>query len=277
MTRRRAVIGIALFCALALSALVAPNALALKGTTAFTCKPEPKPTSVTKGFTDEHCTKEAGGALVSFVHEEIKEGVVTPLIATNTETGSKLNYPRFKSTIAGTEFELEAGGFWSCVDKTDVKNLNTAGMFAGGKFCGEFFNVVVNKPAKCEVMNKAVVLDSRGTWLTEVKINGTKEEMRLEFYPRGAFETGPYATFELVGAECALKNQKIEVTGEPAYANVTTESKPDGATLQFTTAKTEEKLKVGENKAAFEGTFTPRMLPTVGQEENPIVLTTTAS
>jgi hypothetical protein len=278
MRGRRAVVGLCLLCAVACGALaVAPNAMALKGTTAFTCRPETKPTETTKGFEDEHCTKAVTGTKAIWVHEEIKPGTNTQVISSNTETQGKLVYPKLKSLIGGVEFELEAGGFQSCINKTSVENKENGAkqMEAAGEGCGEFYNVIVKKPAKCTVKNGTVSLPEKGEGKTVVKEVEGKSEMYGEALPPVA--TKVFAEFTFEGAECALKGTTVKVTGT-ARANVTTEEgKLDGPTVRLTTAETGKTLKVGAQKAEAEGTATVRMLPTIGQEENPIVVTTTAS
>jgi hypothetical protein len=275
MTGRRAAIGLSLLSALVFCAFAAPNAMALKGTTAFTCEPATEGA----GFSDEHC-QTAVGSGAKFKHKEIAVGTVTQVTAGNTETGSKLIYPKLKSTVGGLATELEAGGFTSCINKTSFTNKENGAkqMEAAGENCGEFYNVVVNKPAKCAVAGGTVKLNEKGEGKTVVKTVEAKEEMYVEFLPPVASKI--YAEFEFVnkGAEeCALKGTKVEVTGTAQANNTTEEGKLDGPTLKFTTAQTGKTLKLGAQKAEFEGTFTNRMLPTIGQAENPIVLTTTAT
>lgn len=86
MTGQKAAVGLSLLCALALSATTAPNAMAFRTTTAYTCKPVEKPTESTKGFEDEHCTKAATGTSVTFAHEVIPAEKLTQLKVTNNET-----------------------------------------------------------------------------------------------------------------------------------------------------------------------------------------------
>jgi len=276
MTGRRAIIVLLALSALVFCAFAAPNAMALKGTTAFTCKPVKKPGPEAKGFTDEHCTKEAGGELVSFIHEEITPALPTGLTVTNNETTTTNVTAKFKSELGGMEFELEAPTFKSCIG-TWLANQGVA-MFVGGKYCGEFTGVKVTKPAKCSVEKNTVELEKTGFWITEVKVNKEgKEEMWAEFRPPiPEPEENVFTEFKFEGAECALKGKTVEVTGT-ARGNPTTKATPlDGATLKFTTGDTGKTLKVGAAKAEFSGTFTPRMSEeAAGEELNPITLTTT--
>jgi hypothetical protein len=279
MTQRKVAVGLALFCALAFSALAAPNAMALKGTTAFTCVKNVKPGG--EGFSDEHC-KSAVASSAAFRHEAIKvspNDETTKLTVSNTETESKLSLPRLKGTVEGIEFEVEAESFHSCVSETTLANKELGGaggqMFAGGFYCGEFSKVVVTKPAGCEVAGKTIKLNKE-IWVTAVVVNAKKEEEMFVHFESPAGKT--FVTFELIGTLCPLKGVKVEVTGT-AKANVSTDvknAKPDGATLKFLTAETEKTLKANGNVAKFEGTFTPRMEAEAGEELNPITLTTTA-
>jgi hypothetical protein len=274
MIGRRAVVGLSLLCALVLCALAAPGAMALKGTTAFICKPEPKAESKTKGFEDEHCTKSVEGTNATWVHTEL--GAVSQLTVSNLETESKVVFPKFKSTVSGVEVELEAGGAEWCVEKTSVKNKETEKkqMEAAGEGCAKFYNVVVVKPTKCSVKNEEISLEEGTAGKSVVKETEGKSEMFIEFT---AGKTERFAEISLEGAECALKGTAIKVTGTAKANKTTEEGKLDGPTVRFTTAETEKTLKVGASAAKFEATTTVRTLPGVGQEEDPLALTTTSS
>jgi hypothetical protein len=266
MTGRRAVIGLSLLSALVFCAFAAPNAMALKGTTAFTCVHVL--TGAQFANTDEHCAKPVGGLTEGFKHEEIAPNTKTKTTVSNTETGSKLSFPKFKSTIAGTEFELEAGGFHSSNNSFMENKEVEKQMFTTGEGGGEFINVIVNKPAKCTVKN--IILNEKDTATTVVNATEMYGEQK-------AAAGGNFASFVLEGAECALKGVTIEVKGSAKYNISKEEGHNDGATWNFTTAGTEGTLKVGEQKAKFEGTLTPRMQPEVGKEENPVSETTTTN
>jgi hypothetical protein len=278
MTRRRAVVGFSFLCALVLCAFAASPANALRGTTAYVCKAEAAPTELTNGFEDEHCTKAVSGAGVKRIHEEIKAGVKTALVATNNETEAKFVNPKFKATVAGVEVTLEAKGFTTCPN-TNVENKENGAkqMEAAGEFCGSFAEVTVTKPLKCEVKAKTITLNEKGIAKTVVKEPKANEhEMYVEFLPP---EGKPFTTFTLEGAECALKGVKVEVTGT-AKATVTTEegcSIREGPTLKFTTGGTGATLKANGVVAMFEGTFTARKAPEKEKAGDPVVLTTTNS
>lgn len=267
MTGRRAIVGLSLLSALVFCAFAAPSATALKGTRAFRClKVEPPG----EEFSDEHCkTPHTGGK--GFTQMEIK--TLINITVTNSKTGSELVSPKFRGVAAGVEFELEAGSFHSCVNKTTLENKENASkqFEAVSKFCGEFSSVTVTAPAKCEVEKGVIKLLESGTGRTVVKENGKKQqEMYIEFTPP---EEKPFSEFTFAGGECVLKGAKVSVTGSAKAHFSTNESQnEEGATLNFTTAETVETLKAAGNEAQFEATFTPR---DAGGEQAPITLTTT--
>lgn len=265
MTRPRTIIGLSLLSTLVFCAFAAPSATAALGTTAFKCQ---KTDAIGEEFADEHCTTPQTGK-AGFTQMQITPNTETNITVTNSVTGSELFNPKLRGVAAGIEFTLEASSFHSCVNKTTVENKKPGERGeAVGKFCGEFSNVKVNKPAKCEVEKGIIKLLENGTSKTVVKEVEKKQEMFIEFIPP---EGKPFSEFTFAGGECAVKGVKISVTGS-AKANVTTnESQTDGATLNFTTAQTGKTLKAAGNEAAFEATFTPRG---VGGETAPIVLTT---
>ncbi len=270
MNGPRAAVGLSLLCALVFCALAAPSAMAVKGTTAFTCKPIAKAAT----FADEHCTEGVDFG-EGFAHEEIPVDKILDATATNVGTEKKAIPAKFKTAIAGIAVELEAESFHSCKE-TSVANLvdEKKQMVIAGDYCGEFTNVVVTKPAgKCTVTGKAVKLEE-GFYEGRVVLDKItkEEEMYFEFRPP---EGEVFAEFKMEGIACPFKNMKFEVNGLVADANPMTEEFPlDGATLNFTTEDTETHLEVGGVPAAFEGTFTPYA---PGGEQNPFVATTTKS
>lgn len=250
MTGRRAIVGLSLLCALVFCAFMAPSAAALQGTTAYVCEP----VEMAAAFGDEHCTEEAEGG-EGFVHELIEPKQVLNAAATNVGTEFEPNISKLKTTIAGTEVELQAEGFKTCKEAWLENSEREGKMYFHGEYCGEFTKVVVTKPAgKCSVAGKAITLNV-GVYEGGVLKNIKNEEiMWIDFIPSGGGLV--FATFELVDAACPFKNMKFKATGV-VDANVKVAGQPhDGSTLTFTTAETEKGLSVGTEKAAFEGTFT---------------------
>jgi hypothetical protein len=269
MTGRGGIAGLSLLCVLALCAFAAPNAMALKGTTAYTCQP----VKAGATFSDEHCTKGVGGG-EGWIHAEIANGVETPLTVTNNETAAKTVPAKLKAEVDKEAFEAEASAFTDCGEKAARVKNSVAGknMKVSGLFCGEFTGVVVKKPAECDVAKKAIKLEG-GIWFGQVLVNPFgKEAMWLEFVPEAGL---PLATFEITGAKCPLNGKKVEVTGAAPTDELFAGSPLVGATVKFTTKRTGLVLEANGAPAEFEGTFTPRMLLEGGKATNPITVTTT--
>jgi hypothetical protein len=263
----KATVTLSLLCTLLFCAFAAPNAVALKGTTAFECKA----VAVGAEFEDEHCGIKAAGGGKGWKHEVINAGQ-TLLTASNNETGAKVLRPGISGTIEKQAFLIEASAFKTCANKAFLENKENGvkQMEAAGETCGEFTGVEVFEPAKCTIKGGTIKLNEKTKGKTVVKENAEKkQEMFIEFTPPVG---KPFASFTFEGETCGLKGVTAEVTGS-AKANVTTsETLLNGPTLIFTNQKT---LKVGGNEAVFNGTFTVRMQP--GAEEPPVVLTTTTT
>jgi hypothetical protein len=279
MSGRRAVVGVSLLCALVVSVVAAPNAMALRGTTAYTCKPEPKPGEFTPGFEDEHCDKAIIGAKVKWAHEEIKPETTTQVTATNNETEGKNSAPGLRFTFAGVVVEVLASTFSTCEGKTTLRNSLFGGkqMVSSGEFCGKFSGLLVTSPStECKVKGGVIQLNAGASWSSLVLEVEKKEEMSVTFtQPAGK----PFTEFELEGCpKKELNGKKFTVEGKAVQANVSTVVNSFiGSTIKFETKKTVEALTVNGAKAEFSGIFTPRMVPEFGGESNPIALETTAS
>jgi hypothetical protein len=273
---RGTLIGIAMLCAVGVCAAMAPASVAAvaHGTTAFTCKPEPKPGAGSVGFSDEHCTVAATGTNVHFIHQAIT--TIAPDFVSATNSGTTETIPaKMKGSIGGVAWEAEAAGYITCENGATLANLTnglTKQMFADGRYCGEFNEVKVTNPANCSVNNNKIQTLLGALWSTRVEINKAGEEqMWVEFEAEPPGKT-VIAKFEFQGAACGLKGKVVEVTGS-AKANVQNDKEGLlGSTLKFTTKTTGETLKANGAKAEFEGTFTPRMEE--GEETDPIALTT---
>jgi hypothetical protein len=276
MTGRRVVIGLSLVCMLVASAAAAPNAVALRGTTAYTCRPEPKPTEFTLGFEDEHCDKAILGTKAKWVHEEIKPETTTQVTATNNETEGKNSVPGLRFTTGGVVVEILASTFSTCKEKTTLKNSLFAEkqMISSGEFCGEFSGLLVTSPEGCKVEGGAIQLTAGASWSSLVLEVEKQEEMSVTFtQPAGK----PFATFKLEKCPVELLNKiQFAVEGKAVQANVSTNVNSFiGATIKFETKKTVKALTVNKAPAEFSGVFTPRMVPEFGGESNPIALETT--
>jgi hypothetical protein len=279
MTGRRAVVGLSLLCALVFCAFAAPNAMAVQGTTAYTCKPEPSPGAGTKGFEDEHCTKGVTGTSAKWVHEEIKPDTKTEVTATNNETTTKVSVAKLKFVYKKVEIELESNAFQSCAKGTDLENIvdkDTGQMRVTGDWCGDFTKVVLaKKPAGCVLKGATISINPVSGYLSFAVKGGEEEQMYVAFLPP---DEKPFATFTFEKCTNGEFNGVYEVRGA-AVANLRLSTDPvlDGSTINFTTAVTEQALEVAgaEGPAKFAGTFTPRMEVVGGKQENPIAVTTT--
>jgi hypothetical protein len=276
MTGRRAVVALSLLCALVAGALAAPNAMALKGTTANTCRPENNPQATTKGFEDEHCTKKLEGTKVKFVQAELEFEKTTQITATNNVTGGQNSTPRLEFKAEGEVVEIRAGAFTTCAEKTTVRNSLFAKqqMVAGGEFCGEFTTLEVAQPSNtCKVKGGKIALTAGVSWQSLVAEVGKEEEMSVGFLAP-ASET--FATFDLEKCPNKALDKTYTVKGKTVFANIGKPGTIDGATLSFQTGPTGEALQIGGVPAHFDATLTARMTAEPEKETNPITLETTA-
>ena len=97
MIGRRAVVGLALLCALAFSAIAASSALAVEETTAYTCVETPG------DFSDAHCKSGPPG---KFSHVEITPETTTEIEFSNKELGASTK-EELSSTLEVTTGELK--------------------------------------------------------------------------------------------------------------------------------------------------------------------------
>lgn len=86
MSRKRAVLGLSLLCALFVSAWAASSTAAGEAkiiTTAFRCHEQSSPAGDAEGFSDEHCTVAATGKNVKVEHTEIGPASALDATASN--------------------------------------------------------------------------------------------------------------------------------------------------------------------------------------------------
>jgi translation initiation factor 1 (eIF-1/SUI1) len=269
MIRRRAAIGLSLVLALVLCAVAAPNATALKGTTGFTCVKTTKDAQ----FSDEHCTKAKGGG-EGWKHEEIALGTKTALSVSTTETGSKTIPVKFEGQFEEEPISIEAGEANSCAGGTTLKNSETVPMKAFGEICVDFTSLTVKEPANCVV--KSGKIRVQGEWDSKTEFDKDFNTiMYLELKQK--IPPPDFAEFTLVNKEgkaCSLNEKAIHVQGT-VRANVTMSNTSEGPTLQITEKEAQKNLHIEGNPVNLSATLTVRMEPVVGQESNPVVMTTT--
>lgn len=246
---RRAIVGIALLCALLLSIATTSSASA-EGTTAFTCVEEAK-----GDFNDEHC-KEPNAGSGSWQHQSLGT-VPTEVEFSNEKTASSTTAStpmQLHFTVAGVTFTIE------CTKVSGEGSLtNEAGPPMKVNGSGLTFTY-----SECTVPQPAV----QGCKIEggKIQVKGAKSttkanSMEIEFQP----EVGTLlASFKLEG--CKTKALNIEYKLEGSMKAI-----PEGATLTFTEASTKG-LKLAGSAAFLIAKKTLRM-PGVGGK--PITFTTT--
>jgi hypothetical protein len=255
MTGRRAIIGLSLLCAFALSAFAAQGASA--GTTAFTCAKGQGGV----GFSDEHCTK-AVQTGATFEHVAIAVDKETKYEATNEKTAeeTKKSTPAtFKFFLSEIEVHIICTGLsatGAMENKTVLKNMYV------------FFNVStfsltgckVEKPSGCTLKEPISLTAVEGT------TNGVEEEKgeepAIEFKPG----EGTFGEMTFSGEKCGLKGMAAKIGGSLVGT-------AKGATVQFTAAH--NTLIIGGKTITFTGAVTPRMHKEAGGQQNPISFTRT--
>jgi hypothetical protein len=172
MTGRRAIVGLCILCAFALSAIAAQGASA-KGLRTFTCVS----TAPVKDFSTEHCVPGQTGT--SFGHESFTED--TPATSTNAKTDAtttgRTNWV-LKETIAATNLELEStgaveslgearneevGGEWRAIYETDENGTTINGVVVkapAGKGCKVFEDNEGTKGAEGVIKTKPLKTDA---------------------------------------------------------------------------------------------------------------------
>jgi hypothetical protein len=253
MTGRKSVIGLAVLCALALSAFASASASAAAGR-AYTCTT----TASSKNFSDEHCIVPTEPEKGTRGHVLIAEGTKTDIIATNAKTASSTTAAApatLKGTLAGVKTDVSCTTVENDPEVTSYL-LNGATSVSGrGRLV--YSGCTVKEPVGkgCVVKNGKITTEE-----LEATTAGQTANNKLEFKSVGA----NFAIIPIEGcANEAPPKANYPVTGSLV---ATTE----GATTRTTIAavETENKLKFGGNKAGIEGTITISM-----EGGQPIVLT----
>jgi hypothetical protein len=281
MTRRKSVVGLAVLCALCLSAFAASSASA-KGTTAGECSS----TATTKDFEDAHCDRSVttGG---TFGHTLFALNTATKVTAVNDLTGTSSPFT-LAGKIAGIVTHIKCNTVSGTGTVTN-KEEGGAMKLAFGESTTSFTGCSVLDPAAavpCTVTVATVKANEsdpmnlkKGATTTDVTGNSLPEpveeggtEMGLKFTASGT----KFTEITLAGAECptAFKNT-FPVTGSAIATSgrgSTEATTSTGATGIFTKASTIKTLKFAGSAATLEGTLTFRK-----EGGNPLIITTTAS
>lgn len=255
MNGRRAVIGLALLCALASSAISAPSASA-KGTTAFTCTFIPF-----KGgsFKDGHCTENVGSGKGDFGHVAIDtQKEPTKITISNANTANETKNPTtlvYHYIKDGKEITITCANVHATTSMSNEPGSPEKVSWAG-------LNVTVNgcttspESLGCKVAKESIPIENASA----VTVAG-KEEIEIKPSPGKAL-----SIFELTGCKEETLNGKAEITG-------TVNAKPKGATLQID-ASTSENLEIGGEPGTLTALLTKRMEADKGVPQPPIATTT---
>lgn len=263
MTAQRAFAGLGLLCALIFCAIAAPSASA-QGTTAFTCE---------KGggaldFSDAHCDNKVTAGTGTFGHVIIAENLGTPIVTTNEKTKNATTNPT-PVILKGKETEIECTKFAGTAAATNIVDANKVMQNEGTKVVIELSGCTVKAPVNCKVKEP---VKFTGTHLTTETLE--KTEMAIEYKPAGEH----FMALEFEGAGCEFDKETHFVDGR-AFATGKRGSAPavtsTGATLLFSATETKATLGYLGNPFEIEATFTTRMEPKGGVEQNPISFTTT--
>lgn len=250
MIGRRAIVGLALLCALAFSASAASSASA-SGTTAFTCVKAEK-----GSFEDAHCDKEkAGGA---FAHQEITPGVATEFELTNAKVKNETTESEpflLVGELLKAKVEVVCK---SAIGTGSLTNQNEGSMSVQGEVSLQVSQCTVTKPSKCTVVEPI-------TYVGKLKSYEKGEEMGIEFVPMGGGKEN-FTEIIFAGPECAIKGTNAITGSFEGTPGGTPGGK--GATLWFTESMGH--LQWGSNVYHIVGKLTWQM-----KGGNAIALTTT--
>jgi hypothetical protein len=281
MTRRKAVVGLAVLCALCLSAFAASSASA--GTTAAECSSS----APVKDFEDAHCDRavSSGG---SFGHIAFTNGTPVSVTAVNDLTGTSSPF-KLSGKLAGNITHIQCTTV-SGTGTVENKLVGTEMRAEFGASTTSFSNCSVLDPPAFVPCTVAVATThatetgamnlKKGTAVKNVteteniepvEESATGTEMGLKFTQEGS----KFTSITLTGASCPAAVRGIEfpvegsaiATGGRGSASTVSSS---GATGIFTQASTIKFLKFAGNPAGLEGTLTFRK-----SGGNPLTITTT--
>jgi hypothetical protein len=265
MIRRRATVGLGLLCALLFSAFAAQSASAIKGTTGFTCAPEPNPTKETKGFKDAHCKEGRTGLEVKFIHKEIEPALTTKFHATNEKTQNKTTEStpfilRFR--FVGIPFTLTCEKVFGHGNLTNNVHENKEHYVHGTEVTFLFSNCKLTGSSECKVSGEKLEFKN-------LTVTTTAKGDNVTFSPEKGTEIG---NFKL--EECKIKELNVELK---ISGSITAQS--DGATLNFAhnPMTLANELIIASQPAGIEASITVSQSPETaesGKTGNPIGFTT---
>ncbi|HEX6666851.1 MAG TPA: hypothetical protein VF081_09680 [Solirubrobacterales bacterium] len=252
MNKHRTIAGLCMLCALLVSAFAAQSAVAISGTTAFTCVKG----GGDKSLRGEHCLT-TGEAAKEYGHVAIAQDKQTEMIATNSQTANNTassSLIRLKSTIGGVPVEFTAAGITG-VGWLENKVAANGEHYTHSKGTITFTGVEVKSPSGCQVTTHKE--DGSGSEEGEVGVIHTREltgttEGQGDLFKYGAADGGAYANFWLTcGGKFPACEGTVQITG-----NV--KATPVGATstLSHEATTVQNTLKVKGTKAGVEGALT---------------------
>ncbi len=259
MNRRFTIIGVAVLCALALSAIAATGASA--GTTAFTCVNEGPFVGANK-FTEEHC-KTVNNTTGTWGHRTVAAGETTVITLTS------LTNPKLEGKLFGANVTLEATGV-ECIECSfenreveiaGVKTMEVVGPAAGDAAGHLTFTgvKVVGLEEKCEVVGtKAEDISTMPLKFTTTVSTGATLE------PATGTILAEFGIKAKTGKECSVAGSGFKVTGS-------SKATLSGATLNVNVTKESGELKLEGEKAALKGEATLKIgKPATVSEPNPV-------
>jgi hypothetical protein len=272
MTGRKALLGLCMLCALMVSAVAAQSAMAVSGTTWFTCVKD-APSGTLFGA---HCLSE--GLPKEFKHVEVPQDQTTELSITNSNTGNSTTVAvpaTLKETIAGVELEIQATGVTGTGSGANKKDATTGEHYISGTVFFETTGVTVTKPAGkgCKVFTDDPVTKAKGAeGQTDVHLDFTTlgQGDSINFTPAASTEGGNWATYYV---ECTTKVPAIEgtfpITGSATCA-------VSRATIECQHNQITEKngLKGKGAKAGVAAVWTFRGRANISESFNPLSVTT---
>jgi hypothetical protein len=271
MTGRRAIVGICMLCALIISAVAAQSAMAVSGTTAFTCLDGK---GVLRG---EHCLT-TGTKPATFGHVAFAENTTTETELTNAETQNETKEAStqiLKETIAGVPLELKATGVTGTGTLTN-KKMEDGEHYVEGTATIKYTGVTVAAPAGkgCKVFTDTnKIKGAEGQIDAHLEYTTTQQGDSIKFTPATG-NTGagvPFAAFFIEGCSPAVPaiEGTWEITGSATC-------KIDGATIKcdHTEITTQNTLKGKGAKAGFEGAITVKGRANSSEAYKPLSMTT---
>ncbi len=271
MIRRRAMAGLALLCALLLSAFAAQSASAIvvihaTNTTSVTCLAG----GGNLDFSDAHCDNKVTAGTGSFGHQAISAGTKTAVDITNNKTKNNTTEAEpavLTTSHLGVNIEITCETVGS--EGSSVENVEKEGKHT-------FFTFVIIKFSKCKVVKplnctvkEPIVTTANGKGVEGLKFEAEEKGMGVEFT---APEGKNFAEISFEGEKCTFKGKTFPVTGSTVATGTpepTQATKHSGATSVYRILIFDT-LKFSTSNADFTGKFTTNM----SGGGSPIALTT---